>query len=96
MIRWEPPPVDEQNGQITGYKIRYRKHKKQPETQTTPANARKYELTGLDKKTFYQIKIAAMTVNGTGPFTEASTVETLENDLIETQVPGKPAWIRSK
>lgn len=44
----------------------------------------------------YQIKIAAMTVNGTGPFTDWNNVETYENDLDESQVPGEPGWIRSK
>lgn len=36
-----------------------------------------------------------MTVNGTGKFSDPLTIETFENDLIETQVPGKPAWITS-
>ncbi|TMW44561.1 hypothetical protein DOY81_010362 [Sarcophaga bullata] len=34
-----------------------------------------------------------MTVNGSGPFTEWYRVMTLENDLDETQVPGKPVWM---
>lgn len=44
----------------------------------------------------YQIKIAAMTINGTGPFSEWINVETYANDLDETQVPGEPGWIRTK
>lgn len=43
----------------------------------------------------YQVKIAAMTVNGTGPFTEWYHIETYENDLIETHVPGEPSYLRS-
>lgn len=44
----------------------------------------------------YQVKIAAMTINGTGPFTEWNHIETYENDLTETKVPGEPVWIKSK
>lgn len=43
----------------------------------------------------YQVKIAAMTVNGTGPFSEWNHMETYENDLIETHVPGEPSFLRS-
>lgn len=43
----------------------------------------------------YQVRLAAMTINGTGPFTEWNYIETYENDLIETQVPGVPAWLKS-
>lgn len=68
---------------------------KQKQVETTPANVRHYELTGLEKMAAYQVKIAAMTINGTGPFTEWNFIETYENDLTETQVPGEPAWFRS-
>lgn len=95
-MRWEPPAKEDQNGPITGYKIRYRKVKSTVQVETTPGNSRHFELTGLEKMAAYSVKIAAMTVNGTGPFTEAGLVETLENDLTETQVPGEPAFLRSK
>lgn len=100
IIRWEPPAKEDQNGPITGYKIRYRQVKasvKSPvQVETTPGNSRHLELTGLEKMAAYQVKIAAMTVNGTGPFTDWSLVETLENDLTETQVPGEPAFLRCR
>lgn len=43
----------------------------------------------------YQIKMSAMTVNGSGPFSDWFHIETYENDLDESQVPGAPGWIRS-
>ncbi|XP_058463855.1 neogenin isoform X2 [Malaya genurostris] len=95
-IRWQPPPVEERNGQITGYKIRYRKNKKPLQVETTPANVRHWELKGLERLSAYQVKIAAMTVNGSGPFTEWHHIETYENDLDESQVPGQPGWIRTR
>lgn len=97
IVRWEPPPEEERNGPLTGYKIKYRKAKKSgQQTETTPGNVKFYELKNLDRMSSYQIKIAAMTVNGTGPFTDWNNVETYENDLDESQVPGEPGWIRSK
>uniref|UniRef100_A0A336LNC3 CSON008464 protein n=1 Tax=Culicoides sonorensis TaxID=179676 RepID=A0A336LNC3_CULSO len=93
LIRWEPPPIEERNGQITGYKIRYKKPKKQGGVETTPGNSRQFELKNLERTSAYQIKIAAMTINGTGPFTEWHHAETYESDLDESQVPGKPAFI---
>ncbi|XP_017959439.1 neogenin isoform X1 [Drosophila navojoa] len=92
-VHWEPPAEEDCNGQITGYKIRYRKLKDAPQAKSTPANIRYFELNSLDRNAEYQVKIAAMTVNGSGPFTEWYRATTLENDLDETQVPGKPVWI---
>ncbi|XP_034478594.1 neogenin isoform X2 [Drosophila innubila] len=92
-VHWEPPAEEDRNGQITGYKIRYRKFKDAPQVKSTPANIRYFELNGLDRNAEYQVKISAMTVNGSGPFTEWYRSNTLENDLDETQVPGKPIWI---
>ncbi|XP_030388310.1 neogenin isoform X2 [Scaptodrosophila lebanonensis] len=92
-VHWEPPAEEDRNGQITGYKIRFRKFKDAPQVKSTPANIRYFELNGLDRNAEYQVKIAAMTVNGSGPFTEWNRINTLENDLDETQVPGKPIWI---
>uniref|UniRef100_A0A182J115 Neogenin n=1 Tax=Anopheles atroparvus TaxID=41427 RepID=A0A182J115_ANOAO len=95
-IRWEPPALEDRNGQITGYKIKYRKNKKALQVETTPANVRHYILKDLEKMSAYQVKISAMTVNGTGPFTEWHHIETYENDLDESQVPGQPAWLKTR
>lgn len=43
----------------------------------------------------YQLKISAININGTGPATEWHHIETYENDLDESQVPGAPGYIRS-
>lgn len=37
-----------------------------------------------------------MTINGTGPYSEWSYIDTYENDLDESQVPGEPGWMRAK
>lgn len=64
--------------------------------ESTPANVRHYELRELEKMSSYQVKIAAMTINGTGPFSEWFHIDTYEHDLIETKVPGVPAWLKSR
>ncbi|XP_043678151.1 neogenin isoform X6 [Vespula pensylvanica] len=97
IVRWEPP-LDGQNGIITGYKIRYRRHDRRfsPNSVTTEGNQRLYVITGLEKHVIYQVRMCALNVNGTGPWTEWMTIETYENDLDETNVPGAPSHIRTK
>ena len=86
IVRWEPPPKESQNGIITGYKIRWRpeKNKGHSDMITTDGSRRLYALTGLKKDREYQIKLAAMTVNGTGPATSWMLAKTLEEDLDES------------
>ncbi|KAK4309382.1 hypothetical protein Pmani_018962 [Petrolisthes manimaculis] len=93
IIRWEPPPAEHQNGVITGYKIRYKERGKtgSAKTKTTDGNRRLFALTDLKKSTQYSIKLAAMTVNGTGPYTQWSQAETFATDLDENRVPDKPS-----
>ncbi|XP_054161956.1 neogenin-like [Oppia nitens] len=96
IIRWEPP-VKELTNPVTGYKIRYRiKGNKKVDTVTTDGNRRLYEITNLDKGVTYNVKIAAIMTNGTGPASEWLSVETFTNDLDETQVPDKPVNLRAK
>ncbi|XP_037573231.1 neogenin isoform X1 [Dermacentor silvarum] len=97
IIRWEPPPKESQNGIITGYKIRYKlKGSRRGDTITTDGNRRLYALSGLEKGAQYSVKIAALSVNGTGPATDWMTVETYQNDLDESRVPDQPSGLRAK
>lgn len=96
-MRWEPPPLEGQNGIITGYKLRYRiQGKKGGNTITTPANTRMHTLSDLERSTKYQVKLWAMNVNGTGPPTDWFDIETYENDLDESRVPDEPGPLRGK
>uniref|UniRef100_A0A4W6F0C7 Neogenin 1b n=1 Tax=Lates calcarifer TaxID=8187 RepID=A0A4W6F0C7_LATCA len=83
MLRWQPPPLNAQNGEITGYKIRYRKGSRRSEAAETTG--------GLERGTEYSFRVSAMTVNGTGPATEWTTAETFESDLDESRVPDQPS-----
>ncbi|GIY49793.1 neogenin [Caerostris darwini] len=97
IVRWEPPPKENQNGVIMGYKIRYKmKGSRRGDTVTTDGNRRLYALTGLEKGTQYSIKISALTINGSGPATDWIVVDTYQNDLDESRVPDKPSSVRAR
>ncbi|XP_073762238.1 neogenin 1a isoform X41 [Danio rerio] len=92
MIRWQPPPADAQNGEITGYKIRYRKGTRKSEVAEITSGSQLYQLIdGLQRGTEYMLRVSAMTVNGTGPATDWTTAETFESDLDESRVPDVPS-----
>ncbi|XP_062944996.1 neogenin isoform X4 [Cynocephalus volans] len=93
MIHWQPPPPATQNGQITGYKIRYRKaSRKSDVTEILVTGTQLSQLIeGLDRGTEYNFRVAALTINGTGPATDWLSAETFESDLDETRVPEVPS-----
>ncbi|XP_074248796.1 neogenin isoform X10 [Saimiri boliviensis] len=93
MIHWQPPAPATQNGQITGYKIRYRKaSRKSDVTETLVSGTQLSQLIeGLDRGTEYNFRVAALTINGTGPATDWLSAETFESDLDETRVPEVPS-----
>ena len=81
-MRWEPPPEESQNGLITGYKVRYKvRGGRKGETVTTDGNRRSYELTELTKGSEYDVRVQALTVNGSGPATPWLDAETYSTDL---------------
>ncbi|XP_022254822.1 neogenin-like, partial [Limulus polyphemus] len=97
IVRWEPPPKESHNGIITGYKIRYKvRGSRRGETITTDGNRRLYAITGLERGGHYSVKIAALSVNGSGPPTQWFTVDLYENDLDESIVPDRPKSLRAR
>uniref|UniRef100_W5LIV1 Neogenin 1 n=1 Tax=Astyanax mexicanus TaxID=7994 RepID=W5LIV1_ASTMX len=91
MIRWQPPPPGTQNGELTGYKIRYRKGGRKGEATEIMTTQLSQLIDGLERGTEYSFRVSAITVNGSGPATEWLTTETFESDLDESQVPGVPS-----
>ncbi|XP_066134156.1 neogenin isoform X6 [Saccopteryx bilineata] len=93
MIHWQPPPPATQNGQIVGYKVRYRKASRKSDVTETvvPGTQLSQLIDGLDRGTEYNFRVAALTVNGTGPATDWLSAETFESDLDETRVPEVPS-----
>lgn len=54
MVRWQPPPPGAQNGEITGYKIRYRKGTRKSEAAETTGGTQLFQL--IDGKLSYNTK----------------------------------------
>ncbi|XP_026875777.2 neogenin isoform X4 [Electrophorus electricus] len=91
MIRWQPPPPGTLNGELTAYKIRYRKSGRRGEAAEVMTTQLSQLIDGLDSGAEYSFRLSASTTNGTGPATEWLTAETFESDLDESQVPGMPS-----
>ncbi|XP_072173915.1 uncharacterized protein [Diadema setosum] len=69
-ISWVPPPLNKRNGEITQYKLRYRERGGEIVNIPIDGTETSYRLAGLERETDYEIKIAMVNVNGTGPFTD--------------------------
>uniref|UniRef100_A0A671PWF2 Neogenin-like n=1 Tax=Sinocyclocheilus anshuiensis TaxID=1608454 RepID=A0A671PWF2_9TELE len=91
MVRWQLPPPGTLNGELTGYKLRYRKGLRRADTIEISTTQLFQLIDGLEKGKVYTVRVSASTVNGTGPTTEWIAAETFENDLDESQVPGVPS-----
>ncbi|NWI09906.1 NEO1 protein, partial [Crypturellus soui] len=92
LLQWQPPPPGTHSGQITGYKIRYRKvSRKSDVTESIGGTQLSQLIEGLERGTEYSFRVAALTVNGTGPATDWVSAETFESDLDETRVPEVPS-----
>ncbi|XP_066262767.1 neogenin isoform X2 [Euwallacea similis] len=95
VVRWEPPPIESQNGIILGYKIKFRKTGKGKGITASPSPGEThYVIKDLDRGSQYQIRLWAMNVNGTGPPSDWIEVETFQNDLDESAVPGEPSGLK--
>ncbi|XP_064421842.1 neogenin 1a isoform X3 [Latimeria chalumnae] len=92
LVQWQPPPAGTHNGLIVGYKIRYRKASRKSDVTESMGGMQLFQLIdGLERGTEYSFRVAAMTLNGTGPATEWMSAETFESDLDETRVPDVPS-----
>ncbi|KAF6024356.1 fra [Bugula neritina] len=92
MLKWSPPPPDTVNGQLTGYKIRYKAKDSfgRASSYTTDADARSHEVGGLDPGTTYLIRVGAVNINGTGVLSDWVEASTYSASLEESRPPGRP------
>ena len=65
-VSWQPPLEIDHNGVITGYVIEYTKVESGDEANVTSGTTSR--MLELDPFVDYAIRVAVMTVNGTGPF----------------------------
>ena len=75
-MTWAPPPKGQQNGEIVSYAVEYREEGSNSTVVNTTRGMR-YTAEGLTTDRVYQFKVAASTMNGTGPFSEWTEVVTI-------------------
>ena len=74
-VVWGTVPCPGQRGPITGYRLRY----SSSTVVITGEGNREQTLTGLTPFTSYSVQVAAVNAGGTGPYSTALTVETLQD-----------------
>ena len=70
-VSWQPPPEADQNGFITGYVIQYTRVGTSDTMSVTVTSGTTHIISGLVAFVEHSVEVAAMTVNGTGPFSNA-------------------------
>ena len=74
MVSWDPPMRRDRNGDITGYVIQYTRVGSSDMMSVNAASKTTHRISGLDAYVNYSVMVAAMTVNGTGPFSDPPVV----------------------
>ena len=78
-LSWDPPSTLQRNGIITGYQVRVIVAESGRQFEHT-VEITYYNVTAsITPYTTYNLALAARTVNGTGPFSNMTTVRTLED-----------------
>ncbi|XP_041368525.1 Down syndrome cell adhesion molecule homolog [Gigantopelta aegis] len=80
-VTWQPPPTDEQNSELAGYFLQYRRtgDLTWKPTSTTSSHTRDYNISDLDYWTEYEIEVAAYTnqvTPGLGSFSDVVHIKT--------------------
>ena len=68
IVTFQQPPLIDHNGDITGYVIQYTRVGSSDMISETVTIATTHKISGLVAYVNYTVTVAAMTVNGTGPF----------------------------
>ena len=72
-IHWGPVPCVHHHGRITGYVLMYRRKSQENfQIKNVTGDIREFEITGLKPSTEYEVKVAAVTVVGVGPYVNGS------------------------
>ena len=75
-MMWALPPKGQQNGEIVSYEVEYREEGSNSTVVNTTRGMR-YTAEDLTTDRVYQFRVAANTVNGTGPFTKWKNITTI-------------------
>ena len=74
MVSWRPPGRRGRNGPITGYVIQYTRVGSSDMMSVNVTSGATHIISGLVAYVNYSVIVAAMTVNGTGPFNDPPVV----------------------
>ena len=77
-IKWAAPPSPDRNGVITGYTLQYKKSSASSYSNISLSVKRSARLTSLNESTEYQVRVAAATSSGIGPFSDIVVTTTEE------------------
>ena len=77
-IEWAAPPSQDRNGVITGYTLQYKKSSASSYSTISSLTVTLASLTSLNEFTEYQIRVAAATSSGIGPFSDIVVTTTEE------------------
>ena len=80
-MKWGPPPKGQQNGEIVNYVVEYREEDNRTVVNDT-TQSMMYTAEDLTTDRVYQFRVAATTVNGTGPFSNRTEVTTIPTGYV--------------
>ncbi|RCN32607.1 fibronectin type III domain protein [Ancylostoma caninum] len=94
-ISWSEPDPETTNGEVTGYRLKYKTRVRGSKGNTfvLDASEREYTITGLDVNTQYLVRMAVVNHNGTGPYSDWIPVATSLMDKEEALL-GAPRELR--
>nr|pir hypothetical protein T19B4.7 - Caenorhabditis elegans [Caenorhabditis elegans] len=94
-VSWDEPEEESVNGEITGYRLKYKTKARgaKGNTLVIDATAREYTMGNLEPNTQYLIRMAVVNHNGTGPFSDWVSIDTPGQDKEERTL-GAPREIR--
>ena len=78
-VSWQPPPPINHNGPITGYVIQYTRVGSSDMMSINVNSGTAHTMSGLVAYVDYSVTVAAMNVNGTGPFSSTEVGRSGEN-----------------
>ena len=73
-VSWQPPPLKDHNGPIAGHVIQYTRVGSSDMMSVNVTSGTTHTISGLVAYVDYSVRVAAMNVNGTGPFSDPPVV----------------------
>ena len=78
MVTWNTIECIDRNGIITDYVVQFQEQESEADVDGGVVNGRTYTVSGLTPATRYTFRVAGVTSGGTGPFSPARVVTTME------------------